>query len=102
MAAAVEAIIEMGGGQVVVSAGQILARMRLPVAGLMSDKSLTEVAALGSELKDAAARLGSNLPAPFMTLSFLALPVIPALKLTDVGLVDVNRFEIVPLFVNSD
>jgi len=99
MAAAVKAIAEMDGGQVVVRDGRILARLPLPIAGLMSDLALPEVAEMGRELKQAAARLGCNLPAPFMTLSFLALPVIPSLKLTDRGLVDVNKFEIVPLFL---
>jgi len=99
MAAAVKAIVEMDGGQVVVRDGRILARLPLPIAGLMSDLALPEVAEMGRELKQAAARLGCNLPAPFMTLSFLALPVIPSLKLTDRGLVDVNKFEIVPLFL---
>lgn len=102
MAAAVEAIIEMDGGQVVISEGHVIARLPLPIAGLMSDKSLTEVAATGNELKNAATNLGSELSAPFMALSFLALPVIPSLKLTDLGLVDVNKFEIVPLFAESD
>jgi adenine deaminase len=99
MAAAVKAIVEMDGGQVVVRGGRILARLPLPIAGLMSDLALPEVAEMGRELKQAAARLGCTLPAPFMTISFLALPVIPSLKLTDRGLVDVNKFEIVPLFL---
>jgi len=99
MAVAVKAIVEMDGGQVVVRDGRILARLPLPIAGLMSDLALPEVAEMGRELKQAAARLGCTLPAPFMTLSFLALPVIPSLKLTDRGLVDVNKFEIVPLFL---
>ena len=99
MAAAVRAIIEMDGGEVVVRDGQILARLPLPIAGLMSDLGLTEVAKKGSELKHTAAELGCSLPSPFMALSFLALPVIPSLKLTDRGLVDVDKFKTVPLFV---
>ena len=101
MAAAVKEIVRMDGGQVVVSEGQVLARLALPVAGLMSDKGLHEVAAMGKDLKQAAASLGCELPAPFMALSFLALPVIPHLKLTDLGLVDVDRFKIVPLFLQA-
>lgn len=64
----------------------------------MSDRPLAEVHRLSQELRAAARSLGSTLPDPFMTLSFLALPVIPALKITDLGLVDVRRFTIVPLF----
>jgi len=89
----------MDGGQVVVRDERILARLPLPIAGLMSDRGLGEVAEMGRELKQAVASLGCTLPAPFMTLSFLALPVIPSLKLTDRGLVDVNKFQIVPLFL---
>jgi len=99
MKAAVRAIVEMDGGQVVICDGKVLARLPLPLAGLMSDLALPEVAEAGRQLKEAAASLGCILPSPFMTLSFLALPVIPSLKLTDRGLVDVDKFEIVPLFV---
>jgi len=88
----------MGGGQVVVRRGKILAALPLPIAGLMSDRPLSEVYRLSQELKKAAKSLGTKLPDPFMTLSFLALPVIPALKITDLGLVDVHRFTIVPLW----
>jgi adenine deaminase len=70
----------------------------LPIAGLMSDRPLAEVRDQVEALTHAAHGLGCGLPDPLMTLSFLALPVIPALKLTDRGLVDVNKFEIVPLF----
>ena len=99
MGAAVRAIIEMDGGQVAVHNGKVLARLPLPLAGLMSDLALPEAAKMGAELKQAAASLGCALPSPFMALSFLALPVIPSLKLTDRGLADVNKFELVPLFV---
>lgn len=98
MRAAVAAIAELGGGQVAVAGGQVLASCPLPIAGLMSDRPLEEVRAQVAALAGAARALGSTLPDPFMTLSFLALPVIPALKLTDRGLVDVAKFEIVPLF----
>ena len=64
----------------------------------MSPGPLKEVAAAYSRLKTAYRELGGVLPDPFMALSFLALPVIPLLKLTDLGLVDVNRFQVVPLF----
>jgi adenine deaminase len=75
-----------------------LAALPLPIAGLMSDRPLFEVHRLSQELKKAAKSLGAKLPDPFMSLSFLALPVIPALKITDLGLVDVRRFTIVPLW----
>lgn len=101
MRAAVAALVDMGGGQVVVEDGQVLASLPLRIAGLISDRPLAEVAEKARELGRAARSLGCVLPATFMTLSFLALPVIPSLKLTDRGLVDVDRFEIVDLFVSE-
>ena len=95
---AARALADAGGGQVVVADGAVRARFDLPIAGLMSDRPLAEAAGAARALERAARELGCALPAPFMTLSFLALPVIPSLKLTDRGLVDVERFEIVPLF----
>ena len=96
--AAVAAIVEMGGGQVAVADGEMRAACPLPIAGLMSDRPLEEVRDQVEALTEAAHGLGCTLPDPFMTMSFLALPVIPALKLTDKGLVDVNAFGFVPLF----
>ncbi|MGD9316183.1 MAG: adenine deaminase [Anaerolineae bacterium] len=98
MRAAVAAIAEMGGGLVVVAGRQVRAACPLPIAGLMSDQPIEEVRDQVEALTEAAQGLGCTLPDPFMTLSFLALPVIPSLKLTDKGLVDVNRFDLVPLF----
>ena len=98
MHAAVAALTSLGGGQTAVVDGQVLASLPLPIAGLISDRPLSEVVTQASALDRAARSLGCTLPAPFMTLSFLALPVIPSLKLTDRGLVDVDRFQIVPLF----
>jgi adenine deaminase len=95
---AVEEVRDMGGGMVAVAEGRTLAKTPLEVAGLMSRLSLSELTAELEELARAAAALGCPLDEPFMALSFLALPVIPELKLTDRGLVDVNRFELVPLF----
>ena len=97
MRAAVRALVECEGGQVVVLGDEILARLPLPIAGLMSNLPAHEVVCLQQELDAAARRLGCTLPSPFMTLSFLALPVIPSLRLTDLGLVDVGRFEVVPV-----
>jgi adenine deaminase len=98
MRVAVAAIAEMGGGLVVVADGQVRAACPLPIAGLMSDQPIEEVRDQVEALTGAAHALGCTLPDPFMTLSFLALPVIPSLKLTDKGLVDVNKFDLVPLF----
>ncbi|MGB9758182.1 MAG: adenine deaminase [Candidatus Bipolaricaulaceae bacterium] len=101
MREAVDKLVRLGGGQVVVKNGRVLAELPLPIAGLMSNRPLSEVQRLSQELRRAAKALGSPLPDPFMTLSFLALPVIPALKITDLGLVDVRQFKIVPLFVEG-
>jgi adenine deaminase len=96
--AAANHLVKLGGGLAVVSEGQVLADLPLPVAGLLSPASLEEVAQAHGRLKDAYRSLGGILDDPFMTLAFLSLEVIPALKLTDLGLVDVNRFQVVSLF----
>jgi len=89
---------ELGGGQVVVDGdGRVTAELALPIAGLMSDRPAREVADRVGELVRAAQALGVTLAAPFMQLSFLGLSVIPELRLTDRGLVDVGRFELVPV-----
>ena len=88
----------MGGGLVTVMNRKVLADLPLPIAGLMADVSVCEVYQQLKALHRSAKSLGCKLPDPFMTLSFLALPVIPELKLTDKGLVDVTQFKIVPLF----
>ena len=98
MLKAVTAIKKMKGGLVVVSEGKILASLPLPIAGLMTDAPVSQVNGQLQALLRAARSLGCKLPDPFMTLSFLSLPVIPELKITDRGLVDVNKFKIVPLF----
>jgi adenine deaminase len=96
---AVEEVRDMGGGMAVIGDGKTLAKTPLDVGGLMSRHSLTELTAEIEDLARATASLGCSIKEPFMVLSFLALPVIPELKLTDRGLVDVNRFELVPLFL---
>jgi adenine deaminase len=96
---AVRALKQMGGGLTAVAEGQVLARVPLPIAGLMSDLPVELVRDQLDAVIAAARSLGAGLPDPFMTLSFMALPVIPQLKLTDKGLVDVDKFEIVSLFV---
>ncbi|MHB9111090.1 MAG: adenine deaminase [Thermoleophilia bacterium] len=98
MRAAVIEIAKMNGGAVVVVDGQAVASLPLPVAGLMSDQPIRDVAAAVREVVGAAEELGCELPDPLISLSFLALPVVPSLKLTDMGLVDVERFELVGLW----
>lgn len=90
MAAAVRALGEMGGGMVVVENGEIQAALPLPYGGLMSDRPLEEVISLEEEVTAAAHRQGCTLRVPFMTLSFVSLPTVPDLGLTDKGLVDVR------------
>jgi adenine deaminase len=92
------AIKKMGGGLTVVSGGKVLASLPLPIAGLMSDAPVTQVNHQLETLLQAAKSLGGKLRDPLMTLSFISLPVIPELKMTDKGLVDVNQFKIVPVF----
>jgi adenine deaminase len=98
MITALRRVVDLKGGLVVACNGQIIAELALPVAGLMSPEPMWSVRLKITSLIDACRHLGSNLDDPFMTLSFLALPVIPALKITDKGLVNVDEFKIVPLF----
>ncbi|MGB8992524.1 MAG: adenine deaminase [Desulfobaccales bacterium] len=95
---AIRHLVRLGGGMAVVAGGKVLADLALPIAGLISPLPLEQVAAAYTRLKKAYHGLGGALQDPFMALSFLALPVIPALKLTDLGLVDVDRFSVVPLW----
>jgi adenine deaminase len=93
--AAIRAIEKMQGGLVAVEGGKVLADLPLPVAGLLSTEPLETVAAKVEKLESIARMLGSNLPAAFSVLSFLALPVISELRLTDLGLVDVKAFKLI-------
>ena len=99
MTRAVQRLGELGGGIVVVDGGEISAELPLPVAGLLADAPLADVIRLSLACNDAARALGWSGATPFLTLSFLALSVIPSFKITDRGLVDVDAFEIVPLQV---
>ncbi|MEO8323382.1 MAG: adenine deaminase C-terminal domain-containing protein, partial [Actinomycetota bacterium] len=101
MAAAVARLEELGGGIVAVAGGEVLEELPLPVAGLLADLPVAEVVERLDRLHEHLATMGVESPSPFMTLSFLALSVIPSLKITDQGLIDVDRFEIVPLEVNE-
>ena len=98
MAAAANHLTALGGGLAVAAEGRILADLPLPVAGLLSPAPLADVVARRRTVLAAGRALGTDLEDPFMVLSFLALPVIPHLKLTDQGLVDGDRFALVPLF----
>jgi len=89
----------LGGGMVAVTEGQVLAELALPIAGLMTDEPLEAVNAKLQALEAAAKALGVSLPDPYMVLSFLGLAVIPELRLTDFGLVDVRQGAVVGLFV---
>jgi adenine deaminase len=100
MHTAIAAIVEMGGGLVATRGDEVIASLELPVAGLMSDRPIEEVRSVLDRLTAAARELGSDSGDPFMALAFAGLEVIPSLRLTDQGLVDVERFEIVPLFVD--
>jgi adenine deaminase len=100
MACAANTLRDLGGGLVAVNEGQVLAQLPLPVAGLMSAAPLEHVVTSNKEVNKAALDLGATLAHPYMALSFLSLPVIPKLKLTDQGLVDVEAFTHVPLFVD--
>src|SRR5262245_10256611 len=97
MARAIGRLTEIGGGVVVVEDRGVRAELALPIAGIISDAPLAKVVEASQGCIDAAAKLGCTLPSPFQTMAFLALSVIPSLKLTDHGLVDVDRFELVPL-----
>jgi adenine deaminase len=97
MARAVQRLTEIGGGLVVIADRGVQAELALPIAGLVSDAPVDEVVAESRACVEAARELGCELPSPFQTLAFLALSVIPKLKITDRGLVDVDRFELVPL-----
>jgi len=100
MNAALRAVVTMGGGLAAVYDNKVCAGLALPIAGLMSREPVKAVGDQMDRLIHAAREFGTTLDDPFMTLSFLALPVIPELKITDKGLVDVGRFKIVPLFVD--
>jgi len=92
---AIEEINRLQGGLVVCANLEILASLPLPIAGLLSPEPLDVVVFQHENVEKAAASLGNLPPAPFSILSFLALPVIPELRLTDLGLVDVNEFKLI-------
>ena len=95
--AAVE-LVKSQGGKVVVNNGEVISKLPLPIAGLMSDKGFNYVLEKCSELNVAAQSIGCTLEDPFMTMAFMSLPVIPELKITDKGLFDTNKFNFVDIF----
>lgn len=101
MIAAALRLKEIGGGMVVVNDRQVISELALPIAGLMTDRPAAEVAARLKNLRDVAVSLGAPTTFnPFLTLSFLSLPVIPDLKLTDTGLFDVRSFHHIPVSID--
>jgi len=99
MRRAAHAVIEMGGGLAAVDGDHVVASLALPVAGLMSEAPIEHVRRDYDALIRAAQHMGSTMHDPFMGMSFMGLEVIPKLKLTDIGLVDVERFQLIDLFV---
>ena len=99
MVVAANTLAEAGGGMVVVKDGKVLAILPLPIAGLMSDEPVEEVQSNVDRLAQAWKALGCRLASPFMTMALLSLPVIPELRITNRGLVDVTEFRHVPLVI---
>lgn len=100
MLTAARHISVIGGGLAAVDNGQVIASLPLPIAGLMSDQNISSVISSLTAVNEACKKLGDNIiNDPFMLLSFMSLPVIPSLKLTDKGLVDVDKFEFTNLWV---
>jgi adenine deaminase len=95
MAHAVNRLLELGGGFVAVQGGVVRAELALTFAGLMSLDTFEEVRHKLKSLRSVVRHMGSTLPDPFLQLAFLQLPVIPHLKITDFGLVDVDRFALI-------
>jgi len=96
---AIRELERLQGGQIAVTNGKVLAELPLPIAGLVTDQPLAKAMKLIDDLNAAARGLGCDLAAPFMTMSFLSLSPIPALKLTDQGLIDSTKLEKTSLFV---
>ncbi|CAN5646417.1 adenine deaminase [soil metagenome] len=93
----IDRLVAIEGGIVVCAGGSVVSELPLPVAGLLSDEPVDTVLERMDEITESLTDMGVKIPSPLMTLSFLALSVIPSLKITDRGLVDVDRFAIVPL-----
>ncbi len=96
---AAKRVAELKGGQVIVKDGKVISELQLEIAGLMSGLHLKKVDSMVEENLKASRKIGCLIDSPFMTLSFLPLPVIPKLRITDKGLVDVTKFQIAPLYL---
>ncbi len=99
MALCAETIEQMQGGFVIVSEGKVLGKLALPIAGLLTEEPVGQVIAGLEEINQVYHNLGGSLPAPFMTISFIGLPTVPDLGLTDLGLVDVFSHRLISSFV---
>lgn len=102
MAFAANELIRLGGGMIVVENGVVLAQVPLTIAGLMSDKSLSEVVKEVAQLDQAWEHIGCSMNAPFMTFSLIALPVIPEIRISNRGLVDVTQFKLIDVELVSE
>ncbi|MEM2341163.1 MAG: adenine deaminase C-terminal domain-containing protein [Candidatus Bathyarchaeia archaeon] len=91
---------EINGGFVIVNGGKIIEELPLPIAGLMAALEADEISEKTNSFETAAAQLGCGIKNPFIVLSFLSLPVIPKLKITDFGLIDAEKLEVVSLFID--
>jgi len=101
MALAANTLIDCGGGMVAVQNGEVLGVVPLPIAGLMNNKPAKEMADMVEKLDSAWKKIGCNIESPFMTMALIPLACLPELRLTNRGLVDCNKFELVPLFVEE-
>ncbi len=97
---AIKELVKSQGGKVIVKDGEVVAKLELPIAGLMSEESAQTVIKKGEELKQGEKTIGCTLAEPFMTMAFLSLSVIPEIKLTDKGLMDVLKCEFTDLFID--
>ena len=102
MLKAIKELVKSQGGKVIVNNGEVVAKLELPIAGLMSEQSSSEVIQKAKELKQGEKVIGCSLDEPFMTMAFLSLSVIPELKLTDKGLMDVMTGKFTNLFTNGN
>lgn len=101
MALAANTLIECGGGMVAVQDGKVLGLVPLPIAGLMSNRPLEEMAEMVEKLDSAWKEIGCDIVSPFMTMALIPLACLPELRLTNRGLVDCNKFELVSLFISK-
>lgn len=101
MSLAANTLVECGGEMLAVKDGEILGLVPLPIAGLMNDKPLEEMAEMVEKLDGAWKEIGCDIVSAFMTMAIISLACLPELRLTNRGLVDCNKFEIVSLFVEE-